>query len=210
MGQSLSWLAVGNADAGLTRARLGLEITQDAAEPGHAPLAGCRLPGGWFVVAARGCDHALVSDAIVAAASLDGTAVACSIEEHVMSSSASAWIAGRQRWRVSHAGDGDVRSLTVTGEPPPELAAIREEHAARQDAERAGDPLAVDWYFEIPLVLAKKIVGFKHDEELPAGTEDGFVELRPVEGGALASIRPGKGARPLSGRGGRRPWWRFW
>lgn len=210
MGQSLSWLAVGSADAGLTRARLGLEITQDAAEPGEAPLVGCRLPGGWFVVAARGCDHVLVSDAIGAAASLDGTAVACSLEEHVMSSSASAWIGGRQRWRVSHAGDGDVRSLTVTGEPPPELAAIREEHAARQDAERAGDPLAVDWYFEIPLVLAKKIVGFKHDEELPAGTEDGFVELRPVEGGALASIGPGKGARPLSGRGGRRPWWRFW
>ncbi len=65
-----------------------------------------------------------------------------------------------------------------------------------QDAERAGDRLGVDWFFEIPLLLAKGIVGFKHDEELPAGTEHGFVALRLLDGGSLAS--------------GRRPWWRFW
>ncbi len=139
MGQSLSWLAIENAEADLTRARLGLEVTKDAAEPGKAPLVGCALPAGWYVVAAHGCNHELISDAILRTASADGTAVACSIEEHVMFSSASAWTGGRQRWRVSHTGDTDIRSLAVTGEPPAELSAIRDECAAKQDAERADD-----------------------------------------------------------------------
>jgi hypothetical protein len=211
MGHSLSWLAVENAKADSTRTRLGLEITKDAAEPGEAPLVGCALPGGWYVIAARGCDHELISDVIVRAASADGTAVACSIEEHVMFSSASAWTGGGERWRVSHTGDTEIRSLTVTGEPPAELAPIRDECVAKQDAERADDRLGVDWFFEIPLLLAKGIVGFKHDEELPAGLEHGFVALRLVDGGPLAPVRSGEGAQPSSGhRSGRRPWWRFW
>lgn len=104
MGQSLSWLAIENAEADLTRARLGLEVTKDAAEPGKAPLVGCALPAGWYVVAAHGCNHELISDAILRTASADGTAVACSIEEHVMFSSASAWTGGCTSRRHSPGG----------------------------------------------------------------------------------------------------------
>jgi hypothetical protein len=198
MGWSLSWLAIESAAADAARARLGLEPTRDAAEPGDAPLVGCALPGGWYLVVARGCDHELVSDAMLGAASADGDVVACSVDEHVMFSSATCWTRGRERWRVSHDAGKGLRNLVATGEPPPELAAIRDEHAAKQDAERIGDPMEVDWWFEIPLVLARGIVGFKHDEGLPAGTEGAFVALRLAEGSALAPVRP------------RGSWWRFW
>jgi hypothetical protein len=194
MGYSLSWLAI-RLDAGAAHARLALEATSNAVDPGDAPFVGGALPGGWYLVAAQGCDHEIVSDAFLHTASAGASAVACSVEEHVMFCSAAAWSGGRELWRVSHAGDRDIRSLDVRGEPPPELAAIRDAQAAKQDAEGA-DP-QVDWYFEIPLLLAQRISGFKHDEELPAGA-GGFVELRAREPGSPAPPRPG------------RPWWRFW
>ncbi len=108
-----------------------------------------------------------------------------------MASSVELWTDGTQRWSVRHQGDNDTRDLTATGQLPPEFTAIRDAFAAKQDHGESGE-LSVDWYFELPLELAKRITGFRHDEELPSGAE-GFVELRAVEGSPA-----------------RQPWWKFW
>src|ERR1700723_2147432 len=51
----------------------------------------------------------------------------------------------------------------VTLPPPETLAAIRNEMEALQLAE-GGDAAGVDYLSEIPLGVAKSLVGFKHDE----------------------------------------------
>jgi len=43
-------------------------------------------------------------------------------------------------------------------------AEVRDEYSAQQAAE-GGAGAGVDYYFEIPLVVAKSLVGFKHDEQ---------------------------------------------
>jgi len=57
------------------------------------------------------------------------------------------------------------------GTPPDSFKAIRDEYAAKQP----GEP-DVDWYFEMPLTLAKQLAGFKHDETNP-GLDGSFEEL---------------------------------
>jgi hypothetical protein len=54
--------------------------------------------------------------------------------------------------------------LSKDGVLPPSFAAIREEMEQAQIA-AGGDEADVDYIFEIPLKLAKNLVGFKHDEE---------------------------------------------
>jgi hypothetical protein len=54
----------------------------------------------------------------------------------------------------------------------------------------------VDYFFEVPLEVAKHLTGFKHDEGASGVTDDSFHKYVAV----------GKGAGTIAGR----PWWRFW
>jgi hypothetical protein len=113
----------------------------------------------------------------------------------VMFASATFWRNGETLWRVEHHGDDEVTDLRVTGQPPEDFEPVRAELAAKQAAEDPAAKHAFDWYFEIPLLLACKLTGFKHDEDLP-GTESGGFEILRADGSASAAWS--------------KPWWRFW
>ena len=122
----------------------------------------------------------------------DGEVVACSIEEHVMFSDASLWRDGKKVWDVRHQGDRRVTDLTAEGELPAAFDATRKLYAEKQAAEDPKEKFSVDWYFEIPLALAKGLVGFKHDEDGPGD----FEVLTPVAGAGTSPARKSR--------------WRFW
>jgi hypothetical protein len=92
--------------------------------------------------------------------------VACSIEEHVMFSSAEEWVAGAMAWRAVHAGENGPMDLKTSGALPPSFQSMANALAAKQEAE-GGKTAEVDHYFDIPLNAAKAITGFKHDEKVP-------------------------------------------
>ena len=94
-----------------------------------------------------------------------------------MASSTEFWEAGHLAWRVEHEGEHGTPHLHVEGTPPSTLEAIRETYLRKQAQEIDG-PMKVDWVFEVPLVLAHGIVGFKHDEDEP---DHDFEELRVSE-----------------------------
>jgi hypothetical protein len=81
-----------------------------------------------------------------------------------MFSSCSCWKDGKEVWKVKHEGDRSL-ALRISGNPPDELAAIEREYYSKQIREYENDPYSIDWMFEVPLQLAKQIVGFKHDED---------------------------------------------
>ena len=60
-------------------------------------------------------------------------------------------------------GENGPQGLEVEGTPPEVFPAIRKEMEEMQRAE-GGDQAGVDYIFEIPLGVAKSLVGFKHDE----------------------------------------------
>jgi hypothetical protein len=98
--------------------------------------------------------------------SIDHDLLLCLVEEHVMASSSEFWSKGKRQWRLSHEGENGPKGLEVDGNPPEVYAATAKEMEALQLAE-GGDDAGVDYIFEIPLLIAKALVGFKHDEICP-------------------------------------------
>jgi hypothetical protein len=139
MGYSLAWLAVQWKSPAIIHQQLGLSASGDFCDYGNAPVVGRQLPSGWYVIVVKGCDHKLISDVVVQKISLACSVIACSIEEHVMFSSAAQWSDGQREWAIQHRG-GDYGSadLSFEGDPPPLFAELREHYGSRQNAEGEG------------------------------------------------------------------------
>ena len=87
-----------------------------------------------------------------------------------MVSRSAGWRDGEQIWSVIHDGQEGEGHLDVEGEPPVAFAAIRD----RLTKEHAKDG-SVDFFFDIPVDLAREMTGHRHDE-MPEVTFDNFVK----------------------------------
>ncbi|MBL8450695.1 MAG: hypothetical protein JNM32_12355 [Dechloromonas sp.] len=185
MGFSLSWLACRGPSFEVVATRLGFVPGGKRVSFLQSPVAGRTLADGWHLLVAKRCDAPLVKAAALAGLSTDCTVVACSIEEHVMFSSAEAWQHGKRLWRVEHAGEEGEDHLALDGSPPDFLEQrITDARACQSEDSEVG------WFFEIPLDCAKHLVGFKHDEIRPELEDEGFIVLQSMRG--------------------EKAWWRFW
>jgi hypothetical protein len=107
-----------------------------------------------------------------------------------MYSSAELWENGTRIWKIEHQADDGIKNLAFTGKLPAAFESIRNKYALKQEeADRNNG--GVDYYFEIPLVLAQQMTGFKHDKKNPE-IDGRFEELIESE------------------RKAKKPWWRFW
>jgi len=173
LGYSLSLLALQSADPDNALSALDIARTGETVEYGDAPLMGYAMPNGWYLIVANKCDHRLLDAKLLQRVSETYRVIACSIEEHVMFSSAEEWQAGKQIWRAEHMGEDGPINLKTSGTLPPSFAAMEQEFKAKQEAE-GGKDADVDYYFEIPLTAAQTIMGFKHDEEVPGVNPEEF------------------------------------
>lgn len=181
MGFAISWLAVRDGSADDCCAALGLRRTgRESDEP---EIGGVRLKSGWYLVWFESFPGVQGRTEFIQAISKSADVLTCMVEEHVMFSYASLWRDGQEVWHVAHQGDEAVDNLSVAGDPPPELDGIRREIEQRQ-AEEDESAAEVDHMFDIPLELARKLTGFKHDE-----AEDGefpvYEELEPESAGRI-------------------------
>jgi hypothetical protein len=163
MGFSITWCAVREENADKVVQDLGLTPTGETEEMPESLICIGKLDTGWRVLSHNeyGCPYLQPQD--LARLSIDHDLLLCLIEEHVMASSSEFWSKGKRHWRLSHEGEDGPRGLDVEGDPPENYAVIRKEMEALQLAE-GGDDAGVDYLFEIPLEVAKSLVGFKHDE----------------------------------------------
>jgi hypothetical protein len=194
MGHSLSWLAVQDLDKATVYDRLGLVETDRSGDYTAFESSGRWLSGGVTLILLGQAEHPLVRRDFLAWMSADCRLIACSVEEHVMASSAEFWENGRRLWSVLHQGDEVVDHLDTEGNLPAAFDAIERHYRNLQAQEPAG-PLSVDHIFEIPLMLARSLVPFKHDEADDAAFTE-LVARRMAEPRATGSVA-------------RRPWWRF-
>jgi hypothetical protein len=159
MGFSIAWIAVKGAPLEQVLLSAGLENTSARAEYATAPFTGQSLADGWHLLVARRCDSHLISNKVLAKLSLNCQVVGCSVEEHVMFSSAEFWQNGQRNWKVEHASEQDLRHLKSEGTTP----TTYEGHVAKAKLLQDQDP-EVDCFFEVPLLLAQELCRFKHDE----------------------------------------------
>ena len=89
--------------------------------------------------------------------------------------SAELWQDGNRVWRVEHQGEEDSTNMTVEGQPPQRFQALLL-GVEPEDSEN------LDGYFhmDIPLMLAKEIVGFRHDVVNDTIDSTPFEELREM------------------------------
>ena len=187
MGFALSWIAVKGKPAAEVLRVLALRPTGGRAHEGDVPFVAAESDAGWYLVVMSGAEHRLLGPAVLTGVSAGCELLTCTVEEHVMFSEAAGWKNGERAWKVTHRGeDGPIR-VDEDGTLPPGYNSIRDRLMAMQEAE-GGARAEVDHLFDIPVVLAQSIVGYKHDEVSSPFGAGGFEVLEP-EGDAAAGSR---------------------
>ena len=190
MGVSISWTAVHSDDSDRIHELIQANPTGETDEYFESQLAAAPLRAGWYLIVGQGCENSIVSSETLKALSDLGPVVGCSIEEHVMFSSAECWNSNSRIWSLVHNSEEGIYHLDESGTLPETFEAIKSQAISEQDREGGADA-DVDVIFDVPLSMAKSLVGFKHDE-----VPDCLLGPLPV---ALTSTRSVS-----------RKWWKFW
>ncbi|UUZ46954.1 hypothetical protein LP420_25260 [Massilia sp. B-10] len=167
--------------------RLSLTVTEEKANFWKAPVSG-RRGAAWLDP-----DRGLRLRSLHHRPRWPGRTVgscevlACSIEEHVNFSYAALWSQGARVWEVFHQGDLDCINLSTDGELPAQFSDAVAANVASRSMDQIDED--IDSVFDIPLDLAERITGFRHDAASDP-QDDLFHVLREP-------------ARPA-------PWWKFW
>jgi len=199
MGYAISWLAIKGKPEELVVAELGLAPTGEMAEYGDSLFTGRKLPSGWFLLVIDKCEHKFVNPNSLAPLSQGCEVIATSIEEHVMVCSSELWRNGAQVWRIEHDAQKSIEHIAASGSLPADYSTIEQEHAEEQK-QAGGSEADTDYFFEIPLHIAKNIVGFKHDEVDPAIEDGGFMVLE---------LKVAKSRERIE-KQSKKSWWKLW
>lgn len=158
----------------------------------EAELAGVPLHGGWFLLVVQGIEHRLTDPAVLSQLAKRWRCLSCVVEEHAMVSYATLWRAGHMAWSVGHDAQKGILHLEATGDLPPSFRDLRD-RTLQEQTRLGGQAAEEDLVFEVPLLLARELVGFKHDE---APTHPFESEPRVFE--VIGETALG------------RPWWKLW
>ncbi|MEM5553274.1 hypothetical protein WNY63_21455 [Pseudoalteromonas neustonica] len=196
MGFSIAWIAVQTENHDSIFELLDVNPTSEEDEYFESKLSGSALKNGWFLLVGQGFENRLVQNDVLSELSEFGPTVACSIEEHVMYSSAEYWSSGSKKWTAVHDAQKGRYNLETSGSLPISFESLNARVTKEQDAE-GGEKADVDLIFDIPLLLASELTGFKHDEDC-----ESLAQPNPVvfsEKGVATTATTVK-----------RPWWKLW
>jgi hypothetical protein len=163
MGFAITWFAIPEKNSAAFFARFGLSSTGERIEVPDCLIATAKLDTGWTLLWYDKYDCPFLDKRELAKVSVAHDIIRCLVEEHVMASSAEFWSYGSRKWFLSHEGENGPKGLVSDGELPDSFVSIKEKMEANQLA-NGGEKANVDYIFEIPLQVAKSVVGFKHDE----------------------------------------------
>lgn len=180
MGFAITWYAFKASDTEVMMRELNLAPTGEIDEGPDSLIATARLKNGWQVLWYNKYDCPFLDESALQRLSTRTEIIRCLVEEHVMASSSELWSGGNRKWHISHEGVNGPKGLSCDGETPECLADIRRDMETKQAAE-GGEQADVDYIFEIPLLVAKTLVGFKHDEVCALFAEPAFSVLKRSE-----------------------------
>jgi hypothetical protein len=169
LGFALSWIGVHGKPADTVLTELGWRRTGEQEDFPEADTTCAQLSNGWFVVVMIRSMDAYDGTIDASQLSRGGEVVACMLEEHVMASGFARWRDGQRLLAVDHDAQQGIRHLEVTGTPAPEMKEIIDEATSSQDKEDEGDA-DVDFIFDIPIDIAYRVTGYRHDRAELDGT----------------------------------------
>ena len=184
MGYSISWFAVPETHADSFFQKLSLVRTGETEEYPNSMISSARLDTGWRMLWYDKTVCPFLEDETLSQLSHHHDIIACTVEEHCMDSTATLWQSGLRTWSIHHNGNDGPKELGIAGTLPGCFDSIRSE-LERKQTEDGGMDAEVDHLFDIPLAVARHIVGFKHDEESPYILDGVFHVL--ARGSAIAN-----------------------
>ena len=188
MGFSLTYIAIKGKTAEAILAELGLTATNEFGGFAETPYCAAPLPDGWYLVCENNSAE-FTREPLLKQLSLNCEVITCSVEEHVMASSANAWQNGNELWSILHASGKGIEHLETRGSLPATFSAIRDDLQSKQRAEnqalggknrRERAHAGTDYIFDIPVRTVQNLIGFKYDEECPGVPDDSFQVLTPI------------------------------
>lgn len=195
MGFAISWLAVKDKSREEILELLDFSETETKEKIPESDICSVLLQNGWYIIWFNRCESPYVRHDVISDLSKGCSLVTCVVEEHVMYSRSEYWQDGGRVWAISHDAQQGMYDLQTSGIPPEGFEVLKSKVFAEQD-EKGGDQAGVDHIFDLPLIPAKNITFFKHDEETP--------ELQGLEFTVLASNKRD------SIYSKSKPWWKLW
>jgi hypothetical protein len=171
MGFSISWLAVRSEKAQKALSALGLSETPSKEWMPEAPVVATAVASGWHVIVFNDVSPKALQPEVLRQLSASSTVVVCQVEEHAMVSAAAEWRDGKEVWYLTHDSEDGLTDLDSGGELPEAFAAIRDAQFAKQESND------VDHVFEVPILLAQHLTGFRHDEAFDDAATEPFTVL---------------------------------
>jgi hypothetical protein len=156
MGFNIVWFAVPSSDRSSIIAALQLRETSVPDEYCESPASVADGPGDWTVLVFN--DIKSVLPERIHELSSTYRIVYCCVMEGPMLSFSFESADGELQWKVEHDGNADPTNVSLFGKPPDAFTAIFEEYDNRQ-----GGETGVDYLFDVPIELARHVVGFRHD-----------------------------------------------
>jgi hypothetical protein len=189
VGTSTSWISVAGPSLDELAEELGVVRTAQAPSQRGSAFEAATLEDGWVLFLEKLKRNGVVAGPqVLEQLSRRWRVVGCDEESHVMYSASSEWRDGREVWALVHAAENGIEHLEVRGSPPENWMLVRDEHLEQQ--ERAGDE-NVDYVYEIPLVVAQRVVGYRLETEMDDQLD--FIPLIKAPAGSAS-----------------KPWWKLW
>lgn len=164
MGWSNSWIAVRGKAQETVLAELSLRRTGERVEAPNTETVTTVLPSGWVFIWTDHFDEPLFLQPALAVLSTGCEVLSVKIEEHIMYSSTELWRSGTQVWFVSHFAERGLLDLTAIGDLPTLFAAVKADYLRRQaEYDASKHSMKVDFVYDIPVEVAARIAGFRHD-----------------------------------------------
>jgi hypothetical protein len=164
MGYSITWFAVPEAQAESFLRELDLVDSGKTQEFPDSLICTAKMDTGWQVLWYNEYECPLLGEDQVMELSKSHDLLVCTVEEHCMDCAATLWRGGRRLWYLHHDGSHGSKGLDAQGELPACFPVIRDE-MEREQVAAGGDKAQVDMILEIPLRVAQKLTGFKHDQD---------------------------------------------
>ena len=174
MGFRVALITVRGIDADTLYERYGVQRTGQREEIAESPVCGATVSTGWELLYLN--DYPRPHSELLAKLSVNAELLFCDVNETCMSSFATRWENGVEKWVVFHDGQQSLTHLVTDGELPDEYTSIRD--AKLREQEDDGDD--VDQIFDVAIDLFASLTGVRYDMDLPDSTGEDYETLEPV------------------------------
>jgi hypothetical protein len=155
MGFELSWIAMEASCIERVLAALKLRATDEIEDAADSELTLLKT-GGWAIIIENHAPGLVLTLQVLKAISKTTPIIACSLDEHRMTSESASWTHGKAIWSVAHDCAIGAAHLQATGTLPSSYETLRSKAAEIEDAD-------VDLAFDVPIDVAKDVTGYRHD-----------------------------------------------